>query len=255
MDSAERPRNSCETEPHGSELAGATQQGRVTARAEANAQSAPQQTPIVNGLGAKKRKASKDVVRIAGENSGLAAGTIGWNETIHQKIIGRTMAVAGGGLGRHGLIGMRMDREFALLNEPTRKIRGGAFLEPLIKDGEHLLAQIRCVCEAGKLIRLECIAGSGEKEFPRGLGAGLRHRNLQSGRLPEYRANNNHTVIERNSDALPASMWKAVEKKENFFGCCSACSGEYEDPDWTAWVPDSAEETPDTDDCAEFPEE
>jgi len=35
-----------------------------------------------------------------------------------------------------------------------------------------------------------------------------------------------------------------VEKQENFAGFCSGCSGDYEDPDLTAWEEDSDTEEP-----------
>ena len=37
-------------------------------------------------------------------------------------------------------------------------------------------------------------------------------------------------------------LWKTVEKKENSARCCSACTGDYEDPDESVWLPDPEED-------------
>jgi hypothetical protein len=34
-------------------------------------------------------------------------------------------------------------------------------------------------------------------------------------------------------------LWKSVENEEMSFAACSGCSGDYEDPDRTAWEQDS----------------
>ncbi len=38
------------------------------------------------------------------------------------------------------------------------------------------------------------------------------------------------------------SLWKVVEKAERSWTACSGCSGDYEDPDRTAWQPDEEPE-------------
>jgi hypothetical protein len=32
------------------------------------------------------------------------------------------------------------------------------------------------------------------------------------------------------------ALWKTVKKQENVMDCCSACAGEYEDPERSAWL-------------------
>jgi len=58
----------------------------------------------------------------------------------------------------------------------------------------------------------------------------------------KYEVHNNSTVIPRSSSQAGNSLWKSVEKQENLARCCSACSGDYEDPDATAWEGDTGEE-------------
>ena len=58
----------------------------------------------------------------------------------------------------------------------------------------------------------------------------------------KYDVHNNRPVISRSSSQTDNSLWKSVEKQENSAGCCSACSGDYEDADTTAWEGDREEE-------------
>ena len=180
-------------------------------------------------------------MQAAGENSGLPASTVGWNQSIHQKVIGRAMAVGGSGFLGRGIFFRGMHGESALLDEPAGEIRGGVFFKPLIEQGSDFLAQIGGVSEAREFVGLERIAGSGEKEFPGGLGAGLRHDNLQ--KIERGYGNNTiQLVMSEYSSTSINSMWKTVEKQENAAGCCSGCAGDYEDPDWTAWEADVEED-------------
>ena len=233
-------RRGLETEMSG--LAGGTQRWRAMPREDRNAQGIPLGTLAVSNVRAKKRTASKHEARRTDEKSGTPACTIGWSEAVHQKIIGRTVTIGGSGLVRGGFFGRSVHGERPLLDEPASEIRGSVFFEPLIEQGGDFLAQIGGVSEAGKFIRLERIAGSGEKEFPGGLGTGLRHDNLQRVAKQEYGVNNNRTVIDKSSGVGVTGVWKAVEKQENSSDCCSGCAGDYEDPDWTAWEPDTAED-------------
>ena len=222
-------------------LAGGTQRWRATPRDEASAQGIPQRTLAVSNVRAKKRTAGENAVRAADENSGVAASTVGRNESINQKVIGRTMTVGGSGLRGRRIFRRGIHGEGALLDEPTGEIRSGVFFEPLIEQGSDFLAQIGGVSEAREFIGLERIARSREKEFPGGLGAGLRHDNLQNMERGCER-NTNALVIYKYSNTRAHRLWKAVEKQENTAGCCSGCAGDYEDPDWTAWEPEPEEE-------------
>lgn len=223
-------------------LAGGTQRPRVMPRGNKDAQGIPLGTLAVNNVRAKKRIASKSVVRNAVAGSGTPARTIGWNEPVHQKIIGRTMTVGRSGFGRSGFFRRRVHGEGTLFDEPAGKIRGGVFLEPLIEQRGDFLAQVGGVGKAGEFVGLKRIAGSGEKEFPGSLGASLRHNNLQRVGVRKYGFHNNQAVIDVNSDLRRTSVWKSVEKQENAAGCCSGCAGDYEDPDWTGWEADPEED-------------
>ena len=227
-----------ERETEKGKLAGGTQRPRVMPREDNDAQGIPLGTLAVSNVRAKRRRASKNVMRNAVAGSGTAARTIGWNEPVHQKIIGRTMAVGRSGLGRPGFFRRSVHGEVPLLDEPTSEIRSSVFLEPLIEQGSDLLARIGGVGEAGEFIRLQRIAGSGEKEFPGSPGASLRHNNLQRVGVRQYYFTDTHAAIDVNSTVRGTGVWKSVEKQENAAGCCSGCAGDYEDPDWTAWEAD-----------------
>ena len=52
-------------------------------------------------------------------------------------------------------------------------------------------------------------------------------------------------------------LWKAVEKALSPWRACSACAGDYEDPDWSAWEqePEDSQDVIDPDDNPQPPEE
>ena len=223
-------------------FAGGTQRRRLMPQEETDAQGIPHGTLAASNVGAKKRNASKSEVRRADESSGMSARTVGRNKPIHQKVIRHPVTVGGSDLLGGRFLDRGVHGQFALLDEPASEIGSGVFFEPLIEQGGDFLAQIRGVSEAGKFIRLKRIARGGEKEFPGGLGTGLRHGNLQRAVQREYGVNNNRRVIYESSALNVISVWKSVEKQENLAGCCSACAGDYEDPDWTAWDADPYED-------------
>lgn len=222
-------------------LAGGTQRWRATPRDEASAQGIPRRTLAVSNVRAKKRTAGEDAMQAADENSGVAASTVGRNESINQKVIGRTMTGGGSRLRGRRIFRRGIHGESALLDEPTGEIRSGVFFKPLIEQGSDFLAQIGGVSEAREFIGLERIARSREKEFPGGLGAGLRHDNLQNVERG-CRRNTNVLVIHKYSNTSANRLWITVEKQENAADCCSGCAGDYEDPDWTAWEPEPEED-------------
>ena len=116
-----------------------------------------------------------------GEISAPAAGS-GWaDDTIRQKVLGRTVSVAGRRKRRSGLwlwFG-RAHAAFALLDEPARDQGVGVFVEPLVEEGRDLLAEIGGVAKAREFVGLQSVAGGGEKEFPRRLGALAGHEESQ----------------------------------------------------------------------------
>jgi len=211
-------------------------------REDRDAQGIPLGTLAVNNVRAKRLKTSKNVMRNAAPGSGMAARTIGWNESIRQKVIGRTMAAWRSSLGWCRFFHRSVHGEFPLLDKPASETGGGVFLEPLIEQGSDFLAQTGGVGQTGEFVGLERIAGAGEQEFPGCLGAGLRHNNLQSRTVQEYGVHNNRIVIHESSAVGGDGLWKCVEKQGNSAGCCSGCAGDYEDPDRTIWEADPEED-------------
>ena len=231
-------------------LAGGTQSPIAIPREEAKAKGTPPGPLAANVIGAKKRITSKSRKQRADENSGMSAGTIVWNGPVHQKIIGRS-ETAGTRFLRSSVLDGRGIGAISLLEEPASHLGGGLFLEPLVEQSGDLLAQIGGVGKTGEFVGLQRIAGRGEKKFPGRLGAKLGHNILREAVLKDSERNNHHRVIYTNSDIDHTDLWKSVENEENPAGCCSGCAGDYEDPDWSAWEPDAAEETEFMDDEAE----
>ena len=71
----------------------------------------------------------------------------------------------------------------ALLQKPAGKHGRGVLLDPLVEQSTDLFAEIGSVVQAGKLITLQRVARSGQKEFPRRLHLGTRHGFLLKGNL------------------------------------------------------------------------
>jgi hypothetical protein len=62
------------------------------------------------------------------------------------------------------------------LLQPTRKHGFGAFVDPLVEKRGNLLAKIGGVSKTGEFKALQRVARGREKELPRGLSSGARHR-------------------------------------------------------------------------------
>ena len=194
---------------------------------------------------AKKKLKRHETLRRAGETSGLHTGSARRNDTIPQKVIGRTTPLVFRGYGRGSSL-FGEDSSFALIHQPARQHGGGIFLEVLIQESPQFLAQIRRMSEAGKFIALQCIAGRGEKEFPRRLGVIGVHENLLDNVLWKRRKNSTTRQYLVTSNHRVSSLWKSVQTVENFLRACSGCAGDYEDPDRSAWEPDPEENEEDT---------
>jgi hypothetical protein len=228
------------------EVAGGAQRSRVMPRRKREAQGIPQGTLAVSNVRAEKQTNSEKRLRSAGESSGATARSTRQRDVICQNIIGRSMAVGAGRLWSDGIIHGE-DRTLALLDEPAGKHRGSVFFHVLIEEFSDFLAEIGGVSEARELVGLERGAGSGEKEFPRSLGAELRHVVLRSNEFGEGLYINNRLIYEDSNFGV-YRPWKAVEKQENVVGMCIGCAGDYEDPDWTAWDEENDEEGGDDED-------
>jgi hypothetical protein len=185
--------------------------------------------------------------RRGGERSVAAARNVWANESIRQKIIGHRMAVGGSGLGsglvRRGLGVRGLNGALALLDEPPSDHGVGVFVEPLVEEGRDLLAKIRGVGKAREFVAVQGVAGSGEKEFPRRLGAVVGHVALRANRATSnvlYRSINYSRIT---SNSKGTMLWKNVQSEEKSVRACSGCAGDYEDPDRSAWEEDFEEET------------
>jgi hypothetical protein len=187
--------------------------------------------------------------RTAGARLSAGAGTVRANESIRQKIIGHRMAVGrrriGSGGFRRGFAGCGARAAIALLDQPAGDHGVGVFIQPLIQERRDLLAEIGGVAEAGKLVGVQGVAGSGEQELPRRLGALRGQEGLPydiSNVLRQYRSIENSRIT---SNGRVHGLWKSVENEENPENpdrACSGCAGDYEDPDRTAWEEDPEEE-------------
>lgn len=228
-------------EAHESEDAGGTQRARWMPRGNGRLQDIPLRTLAANSVRAKKQSESENPERRAGDNSGTTARRMRRNEPLRKNIIGRKVPVRGSGVGVRRISGDK-DVTLALFNETASEIGRGLLLQPLLEELSNLLAKIGGVSEAGELVRLKGVAGSGEQELPRSLGARLGHSNLRGAKSQEYEEYIIHKVIDKASKSGTIILWKSVEKKENSAECCSGCAGDYEDPDRSAWEADVEEE-------------
>ena len=97
--------------------------------------------------------------------------------------------------------------------------------------------------QTGELVGLQRVAGSGKQEFPGRLGPGTGHGDLQF--IVAYVSASYTTAknLRITSNIRVHSLWKSVDIVENPHRACSACHGDYEDPDRSAWEEDSGPET------------
>jgi hypothetical protein len=213
----------------------------------------PSLMPPMIPAAAKNKPKTHETSRRADETSGSHTGCARRNDSVPQKVIGRTTPLVFRGCGRgSGLFGE--DGALALIHQPARQHGRGIFLEVLIQERSQFLAQIRRMSEAGKFIALQGIAGSGEQEFPGRLGVIGVHENLPDQVLWKRPENSTTRTYIVTSNHAVTSLWKSVQIVEIALRACSGCAGDYEDPDRSAWEPDPEENEEDTA-VAEIPEE
>jgi len=183
--------------------------------------------------------------RRGGERSVAAVRNVWANESIRQKIIGHKMAVGGYRPGR-GLIRRSLDVggaqvTFAQLEEHARDYGVGIFVDPLVEERIDFLAQIGGMTKTRKFVTVQRVAGSGEKEFPRRLGAAGGHGALRANRVTQNGLYliSIHSMITSNHRVTV--LWKSVESEEKSARACSGCAGDYENPDRSAWEEDFEE--------------
>jgi hypothetical protein len=165
----------------------------------------------------------------------VATGTREWSRGFGQKIIGRSAILGNRRFGNPGAVGNRSGM-LALIDQVAREQRGRVFLEPLIEQRRNLFAEIGGMPETGKLIGLERVARSGKQKLPGSLGVEFRHKNLRGPGQREYESDIDRIVLFCQIGLVMQALWKTVKKQENVMDCCSACAGEYEDPERSAWL-------------------
>ena len=187
-----------------------------------------------------------------------AANYIKRRGSIRKNIIGHATGNAGGRgmpvrlkqfLAR-GVRGVAW-RPLALLDEPPREHGASVLFHPLIEQRANLLAEIGGMAETRKLIALQRIARCREKELPRRLGVGTRHVGLQVRRMESNRrviqVYSTHSVpaVEICGKGVSAVLmgWsgRTASSELERLRACSACAGDYEDPDRTAWTPEESD--------------
>jgi len=219
---------------------------RNVARIERAAGSTPFRP--LGGLGTLDtfRKTGWFSARRDSESSVAAVRNVWANESIRQKIIGHNVAIGrhrfGSGLIRRGLDLGGAHIALAQLEENASDHGVGILIDPLIQQRIDFLAQIGGVTQTRKFVTVQSVAGSGEEEFPRRLGAAGGHGALQwNGLTPNILyCNHSHPVI--TSNRRVTYLWIRVENEEKSARACSGCAGDYEDPDRSAWEEDFDEE-------------
>ena len=232
-------------EPQGCGAAAGPLGKRASGRIERLAGSAPFRPCGARSSPDKIEETVRLSPRRSGERSNSAMRTVWLSGSIRQKIIGHRMAVCGRGVGGgrvRCLLRLRgKNGALALLDQPASDHGVGIFVEPLVEQGRDLLAEIGRVTEAGEFVALQGVAGSGEKELPRRLGAIGVHEGLRSTWVTynEGYRNSIHSVI--TSNRRVTRLWKNVESEEISVRACSGCAGDYENPDRSAWEEDFEE--------------
>ena len=148
----------------------------------------------------------------------------------------------GSGLIRRGLDVGGAHVAFAQLEEHASNHGVGIFVEQLIDKRIDFLAQIGGVAEARKFVTVQSVAGSGEEEFPRWLGATHGHGALRWKWITRNERDRITPFIILTSKYQVIGLWKDVESEEKSARACSGCAGDYEDPDRSAWEEDFEEE-------------
>ena len=194
----------------------------------------------------------------------------GWSENrIGKKVIGRGSAICNlFSCGERGFA--RSRRVFALVNQPTGHGRGRIFFEPLVHQRADLFAKVGGMAEAREFITLQAVTRSGQQELPGGLGAVAGHEGLlwgQGGQCGDsitvvYRVKNYWRVLscgklwKTRGASRDAELTEIDEKTQRsstaktgrggvdvhtnqlgeltLHAACSACTGDYENPERSA---------------------
>jgi hypothetical protein len=101
---------------------------------------------------------------------------------IRKKVIGHRMSPFVAAIGTGKRVG-RPAGALALLHKPARQHGSGVFLDPLIQQSGHFLAEIGDVIQSGQFEVLEGVPGSGQQELPRWLCQARDHKASEKERL------------------------------------------------------------------------
>ncbi len=172
--------------------------------------------------------------------------------------------------GRTGASGfLRLGRAFPLLQQPAREHGCGIFLDPKVEERANFLAKIGGMTKTGEFKALQRVARGREKELPRRLSLEVVHAGLLGERLLRltFRKIESRVLLGYEPVKKCAKFCRSGEEIANRrdvqgavypingagggneLRACSACAGDYEDPDRTAWT---ADET-DAEECEEPP--
>lgn len=126
---------------------------------------------------------------------------------------------------------------FTLFQKPARQHRRGVFFDPLIEQRGNFLAEIGGVSQTRQLKALQGVLRSGQKEIPGWLGRTVTYcGNLWKTFLALYGEKR------RVADGLRLLFCEEGCASQQPLRACSACAGDYENPDRTAWTPDGEED-------------
>ena len=190
---------------------------------------------------------------------------------IGKKVIGRG-SVIWSPFGAAGRASGSSCWQLALVNQPTGHGRRGILLEPLVHQRADLFAKVGGMAEAREFIALQAVTRSSQQKLPGGLGAVAGHEGLlwgQGGQCREsitivHHVKNYWRVLtcgklwKTRGGASDAELTGVAEKTQQslrtdetrygvcadanadrlgeltLHAACSACAGDYEDPERSA---------------------
>ena len=236
---------------------------RATGLPPVTVQRTPRRFPGNSVLPVRRSPKSGLPVHVLGRRSRASVKFGRRSRLIREKIIGRDvtgfappltgrspLVLASG--GRWAFTPLVRREVFVFLHQQARQHGRGILFEPRIQQLRDLLAKIGRVAQPGELVTLQRIAGRREKELPRRLCfvdqgnlQGMRfhvtcivttvnstHVRMYCGKVCKSLARN----CERSSFGLRTgdAVTPRAASQSICLRACSACSGDYEDPERTA---------------------
>lgn len=157
--------------------------------------------------------------------------------SIRENIIGPTFAFVLRRCAVRRFFRFAVNRPFSPLHQPARQHRRRILLQPLVQQRCDFLPQIRRMSQPGHLETLQARSRRRLQEFPWRLAPVSRHVTLPVDFLLSD-ANPTAKSSSINSNSGGNTLWKSCVPVEISSRLCSACAGDYEDPDASAWLPD-----------------